>query len=253
MASLTEMGNVAGPASCSVGQYRDIWLRKPSLRAVYRDYHERIMASCLPGRTLDIGSGSGHFREIAPNVVSVDIQAAAWLDAVADAHALPFADASFANVVLLDVLHHLRRPRTFLGEALRVLEPGGRLVLLEPAITPFSWLVLKLFHEEPVNLGTDPLADADQTGPRPEDANQAIPHLLFVRHRRRLEAMFPDLRLLHVSRLSLAAYLLSGGFRPWSLIPAAFVGPLLRAEDAVLPLFGPWAAFRLFVVAERNP
>lgn len=237
----------------SPGHHRDMWLRKPSLRAVYRDYHRRILAACRPGLTLEIGSGSGHFRETAGDVVSIDIQALPWLDAVADAHALPFVDGRFANLVLLDVLHHLRRPAAFLAEALRVLEPGGRLILLEPAITPLSWLVLKFFHPEPIDLGVDPLAEVEQTGPRPEDANQAIPQLLFGRHRSRLEAAFPRLRVCHVSRLSLLAYPLSGGFRPWSLIPARLVPPLLRIEDALLPWLGRSAAFRLFVIAERRP
>jgi SAM-dependent methyltransferase len=52
--------------------------------------------------------------------------------AAADAAQLPFADASFPCVFIRDLLHHLPDPGRALDEAVRVLEPGGRLCLLEP-------------------------------------------------------------------------------------------------------------------------
>jgi SAM-dependent methyltransferase len=52
--------------------------------------------------------------------------------ACADAGRLPFADHSFATVLIRDVLHHLPEPRTTLREACRVLRPGGSFVLVEP-------------------------------------------------------------------------------------------------------------------------
>lgn len=52
--------------------------------------------------------------------------------AAADAARLPFADASFPCVLVRDLLHHLPEPERALGEVVRVLQPGGRLCLLEP-------------------------------------------------------------------------------------------------------------------------
>ena len=52
-----------------------------------------------------------------------------WLDAVADAQALPFADNSFANIVMVDVLHHIEQPARCLSEAERVLKPGRHVML----------------------------------------------------------------------------------------------------------------------------
>lgn len=48
-----------------------------------------------------------------------------WL--LGDAHALPFADRSFAAVVAFDVFEHLADLPRAVGEAFRVLRPGGRL------------------------------------------------------------------------------------------------------------------------------
>lgn len=235
-------------------EYRAIWEKKPALREIYRDFHRRMAGACVPGRTLEIGGGSGNFKAFAPDVVSTDILPAPWLDAAADAHALPFADAAFANVVAVDVLHHLERPAVFLGEAARILTPGGRLVLLEPKITPLSRFFYTFIHPEPMDMEADPLAESPgDPGRDPFDANQAIPTLLFGRHAARLAARVPALIPRGVESLGLFAYPLSGGFRPWSLIPAAAVGPLLAVERLLMPLLGPLMAFRMLAVMETRP
>ena len=235
--------------------HRAAWQGKPATRKVYDDYHRLMLEACVPGPVLDVGSGSGHFRERVDDVVAIDILAAPWLDAVADAQALPFEHGSVANIVLLDVLHHIERPGIFFSETARVLKKGGRLVMIEPAITPVSWLVYNFLHPEPVEFGVDPLGAAAEAMPGrdPFEANQAIPSLLFARKsdRRTFAENFPELRILDVNWLSLFAYPLSGGFRSWSLIPGAAVAPTLALERALLPLLGRLLAFRMHVVIER--
>jgi len=52
--------------------------------------------------------------------------------ATADARALPFRDGVFASVLIRDLLHHLGDPRRAAAEAVRVLAPGGTLLVIEP-------------------------------------------------------------------------------------------------------------------------
>lgn len=230
-----------------------MWGNKPVLRGVYQDYYRRIVAACKPGKTLEIGGGSGNFKGFAQHVVSTDILHAPWLDLVADAHHLPFTADSFDNIVMFDVLHHLENPCLFLKEAARVLCSTGRLVLLEPAITPLSWVFYKLFHPEPIHMNQNPLAYTVPNPNRdPYDANQAIPTLLFGRYRDRFEQEFQNLHVRDCQLLSLFAYPLSGGFQSWSLLPTRLLKPLLRLEDALLPFVGSLAAFRLLGVVERQ-
>ena len=237
-----------GPAD-----YRAIWQRKPALRAVYADIYRRIGAFRRPGRALEIGGGSGNLKQYAPDVVSTDIVFAPWLDAVCDAQRLPFAAGAFDNIVMVDVLHHIERPVRFLAEAERVLAPGGRLIFCEPAITPVSGVLYRLFHAESVDMRADPLADGPLTpGRDPYESNQAIPTLLTGRYKEDVAARIPGLALIAVERFSFAAYPLSGGFRPWSLLPAFAAPALLRVEWAVRGSFGRLAAFRLLAVYEKR-
>jgi SAM-dependent methyltransferase len=232
--------------------HRRLWQQKPVLRRIYEHYYGDIVRRCVPGRTLEIGGGTGNLKGFLQDIFAIDIQFAPWLDTVADAHRLPFADRSFDNIVMFDVLHHLERPRLFLSEASRVLRPNGRLITMEPGITPVSHLFYMFFHPEPVRMNEDPLANGPLSPDRdPWDSNQGIPTLLFRRNPAQFEAAFPALKLREATLCALFAYPLSGGFRPWSLIPEGVVEPLLKLEGRLSSILGPLMAFRLLSVVER--
>jgi len=234
--------------------HRGVWEQKETIRLLYRDFHRRLLDSCPAGRVLDIGGGTAHIKDVRPDIVSTDILLFPGIDVVADAHRLPFPDESFMGVVMLDVLHHLERPIEFLEEASRVLKPGGRLAMIEPAMTTLARRFYDYFHAEPVDMDADPFADVAINPDRdPFDANQAIPTLLFATSaaRGRVEEVIPSLRVRSVKWLSLFAYPMSGGFQSWSLMPAALVGPLLAFEEKVPEAVRRQIAFRMMVVLER--
>jgi SAM-dependent methyltransferase len=230
------------------------WEKKESIRLLYRDFHRQLLECCPEGSVLDIGGGTAHIKNFRPDIVSVDILSFPGIDVVADAHQLPFRDGTFAGVVMLDVLHHLERPIDFLREASRVLKPGGRLAMLEPAMTTLARQFYHHFHEEPVEMDADPFAPVSIDPDRdPFDANQAIPSLLFATSaaRKRVEETIPSLRIQSVKWLSLFAYPMSGGFQKWSLMPAKLVQPLLAFEEKMPEIVRRHIAFRMMVVIER--
>jgi SAM-dependent methyltransferase len=234
--------------------YRQAWAKKPLLKRVYNEIYDRIAAKCVVGRTLEIGGGIGQFKTRFPDVIATDIQSAPWLDVVADAQKLPFADGSIANIVMVDVLHHVEFPVLFLKEAERVLKPGGRCVMVEPAITWGSTLFYRFVHHEPVRMSADPLGEGSPDADRdPYDSNQAIPTLLATRDRDRLFRMVPGLALRATDWFSFAVYPLSGGFKPWSLLPDKLGGALLKLERQMEPSLGRFFAFRMLMVMEKKP
>lgn len=106
----------------------------------------------VAGRVLDVGGGTGrlaqHLRGRAGQVVVSDL---AWgmlrearrkpgLALVrAAAERLPFPDAAFERVFIVDAFHHLHDHVAAARELRRVLAPGGRLVIEEPDIA--AWPV----------------------------------------------------------------------------------------------------------------
>lgn len=234
--------------------HRSLWERKKTIRLLYRYFHRRLLESCPPGPILDIGGGTAHIKDSRPDVITSDILSFPGIDVVADAHRLPFADRSFAGIVMLDVLHHLERPIEFLQEASRVLQPGGRLAMIEPAMTPVARRFYHHFHVEPVDMNADAFAEVAIDPDRdPFDANQAVPTLLFATPAacRRVESVIPALRVRSVDWFSLFAYPMSGGFQNWSLMPAALVGPTLSLEEKIPGAVRRLIGFRMMVALER--
>ena len=240
------------PAFDQLARYRNAWDRKPVLRTIYDDFYDRIIAACRPGVTIEIGGGIGNLKQRLTDVVATDIQGAPWLDCVADAQRLPFAGACAANIVMVDVLHHLEFPAVFVRAAERVLRAGGRVLMVEPAITWGSTLFYRMLHHEPVRTSAETLMEGrPDPGRDPYRSNQAIPTLLATRDRERFHRLFPALRIERVEWFSLAAYPLSGGFKPWSLIGEGVARRLLRVERAIEPVVGRVAAFRMLLIIEK--
>jgi SAM-dependent methyltransferase len=240
------------PSADALADYRSVWERKPVLRLVYDDFYDRIAATCGSGLTIEIGGGIGNLKQRLGQVVATDIQFAPWLDCVADAQRLPFADGTAANIVMVDVLHHLEFPTVFFREAARVLRPGGRVVMVEPAITWGSTLFYRLLHHEPVRTSVEVLTDGSPDPRRdPYASNQAIPTLIATRDRDRFHRLFPMLRIASVEWFALATYPLSGGFKPWSLISEGVARRMLRIERALEPALGRLAAFRMLLIVEK--
>jgi SAM-dependent methyltransferase len=238
---------------------RESWRAKSGLRAVYNDYYRRLLDEVgRGGRILEIGAGSGHSQEAfaGEDVTRLDILEAPWIDLVADAHDIPLEASSFDAIVMIDVLHHLRNPLRFFAEVARLLKPGGRCAMIEPAITPVAGLFLRLFHQEPVDMSVDPLVE-QVYGPNkdPFDSNQAIPTLLFKdrRTRARFGKTCQGLVINKVSWFSLFAYPLTGGFRPWSLLGGGSAAWLLKLEDTLSPVLGRLMGFRLLVSIDKRP
>jgi SAM-dependent methyltransferase len=87
-------------------------------------------------RTLDLGCGQSPAARFFPNRIGVDIAWAPGLDVIADAQHLPFAAASFKQIICSEVLEHLAHTHKTVAEMNRVLAHGGRVIVTAPFIYP---------------------------------------------------------------------------------------------------------------------
>lgn len=229
------------------------WNARPLVRDLYREWFAElgVRLSREAGPSIELGAGIGKLAEVAPSVRPTDVERTPWTDAVVDAEHLPYGDASVANLVLVDVFHHLPRPARFIDEAARTLVPGGRVLVLDPYCSPVSTVAYRLLHHERTDLSAAPFADDPAVAADPLAANQARATLVFFRARPELERRWPQLVLVEARRLALLAYPLSGGLTGRRLVGRK-VGGALASLEPRLSRLAPLLAFRCLVVLERR-
>ena len=129
----------------------DAWFDAPWGRYASRVERQALLGVVGPltGRQLlDVGCGTGRFaaafERAGAEVTGVDRDAGMLALAAsrvagplveADAHALPFPDAGFDVSVAVTLLEFADRPEQIIDELVRIIRPGGRLVVasLNPA------------------------------------------------------------------------------------------------------------------------
>ncbi|MEM7413344.1 MAG: glycosyltransferase [Myxococcota bacterium] len=106
----------------------------------FRDAWRQLVTEFGP-RRLNLGAGD----DTHAARWNLDIRRCAGTDVVADAHRLPFADASLDEVLAQDLLEHFPGAETdaLLDEWIRVLRPGGTLRVQTPDIRALAKSLLR--------------------------------------------------------------------------------------------------------------
>ncbi|MFH1443898.1 MAG: class I SAM-dependent methyltransferase [Candidatus Peregrinibacteria bacterium] len=107
-------------------------ITRPRLEAFLRRYASE-------GRVLDVGCGAAGYKNLFPQLTTLDIEPreGVKVDIVADAHDLSqIPDGSFDVILCTEVLEHLHTPAKAIAEFQRVLKPGGLLLLSTRFIFP---------------------------------------------------------------------------------------------------------------------
>jgi SAM-dependent methyltransferase len=140
------------------------WTTRDPGFAPVEDELLRPLLATLPHPCLEIGCGDGtNLARLVAGGPTVAIDrypgktafaaraVPAARVATADAFQLPFRPSSFAAVFIRDLLHHLPNPAEAMAEAVRVLQPGGTILLIEPnGRNPFVALQARLIPAEAV-------------------------------------------------------------------------------------------------------
>ena len=237
-----------------VQRHRQEYFRRPALQAVYRHWacrmHQQLSQS--EGRSIELGCGCGALSYHL-DLLKTDIYKHDWVDEVVDACNMPYQNGECANLVAIDMLHHLSEPSRFLDEASRVLAQNGRLIMLEPYISCFSYFIYRFLHHEPLDLKADPFGTNTLVDKESGEAcNVATPTVLFVRSQKEISDRWPELNLISLDFSDFLVYPMTGGFSHRSLLPARWMGSLMKIEDKLLGVLGRFLGIRILVVMQKG-
>lgn len=128
------------------------WYPEPGPPNPFDVYYQE--AARAAGAVLDFGAGSGaRTSRVAPRqtlVVGFDIGRHVALNpnvnaaVVGEGNRLPFGDGMFGLCVMRWVVEHLQEPRDVFREISRVLERGGRLIILTSNLLFYGYLIAAL-------------------------------------------------------------------------------------------------------------
>lgn len=247
---LTRGLDIDSPATTTLR--RQIIRRKGYLQRIYQEWYTDIVSALPagPGHVLELGSGAGFLKDFIPDLITSDVFPVPDVALVADAHALPFSDATLKAVVMTNVFHHLSDPRRFLREAARCVRRRGVVVMVEPWNTPWSRFVYSRFHHEPF-MPAAAKWGFDCAGPL-SAANGALAWIVFERDRRRFEAEFPEWRIQSVAPGMPFRYLLSGGVSLRGFMPGCSFPFWRWLEKGLQPWMHRWAMFARIVLVRSD-
>jgi SAM-dependent methyltransferase len=231
---------------------REIIASKPFLCAIYDEWYTKL-ADAVPqgeGHVLELGSGAGYCADFIPHLITSDVFRCEGVEMIVNASKLPFSPESLRAMVMTNVLHHLPDVRAFFREASRCLRPGGRILMIEPWITPWSLFIYKNFHHEPIDTET-PDWTFPSSGPL-SGANGALPWILFQRDRLQFNKEFPLFGIEKVQPFLPFRYLVSGGVGMRSFMPMFTYNSWKRLEQKLQPHMNKLAMFAFISLIKRS-
>jgi len=215
---LTNLLDLDDPATTELR--KQIICCKPFLKAIYDEWYQTLAAALpsIEGQILELGSGAGYCARFIPGLLTSEILPCNGIRIALDARHLPFSDKSLRAIVMTNVLHHISDVNCFFAEASRCLHEGGRILMIEPWLTPWSRFVYRNFHNEPLRADATDWSFAP-SGPL-SGSNIAIPWIVFARDRHAFLSRFPSLHIECIQPFLPFRYLVSGGVAMRSLMPA---------------------------------
>lgn len=231
---------------------RERVLHEPFLRQLYGEWYEVFIAEMekLPdGMKIELGSGGSFLKLVEPSVIGTDSLPFPTNDLTFSPVSMPFNSDSVSGIFMVDTFCQIPDTHAFLTEAQRVLKPGGKIIMVEPAPSVWGRLANRWFCQKSF--------DRSGAWPNPlsapyKRANSALTWIVFERDRSRFESQFPDLSLRSMTYHTPLRYLLGGGSRFGSaLVPRSSYSFFCKADQWLSKHSRQWSMF-VTVVLEKK-
>lgn len=147
---------------------------------------------------------------------------------------LPFKESQFDAVLAFDSIHHSEKPSKAILEFLRVTREGGKIILVEPFVSPLSYLPYKMFHHEDTSWdfrekGSIELSSRNLN---PEMGDQGVSRFIINQLSNWRSTNFPKLTV-SITYLSPFSFFATGGVSSPLRTPKIFVNFLIYVEKLI--------------------
>lgn len=162
-----EAADYDGRAYCSLIYPQRYWQQK----------RFKIITGMLDGQNssiLDVGCGSSKIIQFLPGAVGLDhnIGKLRYMRRFhtqlvhGSIFGLPFADQTFETVICSQVIKHIPDTQFAISELLRILKPGGRLILGAPDYAGWQWPLIERIYERVISRGNaeEPITQLTRDG-----------------------------------------------------------------------------------------
>lgn len=173
------------------------------------DYMKREMDALAEGTKIELGSGDGFFKEIAPSVICSDIYPFPGNDLTFSGLDIPFNAESVSGIFMIDTFSHIPNSLALLTEIDRVLMPGGKVFMIEPAGPRWGRLAHRWLGKRNCRSKENGFSPLDN----PRD-HAALPWMIFQQDSAQFLAEFPLLTIEKIRYHTPLRHLLSG----WPLL-----------------------------------
>ena len=202
-----------------------------ALGVLYKEWYELIseQLSNSEGINLELGCGASFIDKIIKNIKKSDIFLNTNTDLKIDAMEVGLRfENKIANLILVNVFHHISNAELFLKSAEKSLVSGGRIIMVEPSNNIWSRMIYKLVGHE--KFDTEQKTWKFETNDPLLDSNQALSWIIFKRDYKKFKKLFPKLSLYKKKSMMPISYLLSGGHTYNSKVGKTFIKIIRKIE-----------------------
>lgn len=196
---------------------------------------------------IELGAGPSFIEKYIPNFIKTDLVKSKNINLIVNATKLPFKKNSIDIFFLNFVMHHINDIKKLFEEMNYCLKKNGFIILIEPNKSIWATFVWKYLHHE----GYDVKAGWKNDFANPDEANSAIPWIVFERDKKKFNKLFKNLKIIKKEYFSFLDYILTGGTGKLQLAPNFIINIFQYIEILLKPFHKKYTGLFVKIVLKK--